>query len=121
MSRCDKTNEIFHKYVFKSVRNRVLQQLMILFYVYMYNQKSEGWKILATRYRKEVPGDTKRVHNLISRLEYLKPEDVMQVIGCSKRTAIEYIQALHFIASVRAAGMDETLANFGANAHKLIE
>jgi hypothetical protein len=88
------TNETAHKYMFKSVRNQVLQKLMVIWYIWFYGSKSGGGAELYKRYLETYKSQPP---NIGAVLECLKPEDVMETIGCKRRTAAEYIQALHFI------------------------
>lgn len=83
--------KFIHKHVFRSVRNKVLQKLLLLAFQLKWS-KTELYKRAAKRLVKE-----KSLLNLSNIAYELKPEDVMGIIGCSKRTAIEYIDALRYL------------------------
>jgi hypothetical protein len=87
-------NEMAHKYMFKSVRNQVLQKLMVIWFVWFYNSNSEGGAELIKRYEDTYKTEPESIGALA---KCLKPEDVMETINCNRRTAIEYIQVLRFI------------------------
>lgn len=91
----EESNEEFHKYAFKSVRNKSLQKLMLVWYVFMYNSKSDAPKELMKRYREK--NQSEEPQSLGDIISMLKPEDVMRVLHCNRRTAIQYIQVLRFI------------------------
>jgi len=83
-----KVEEYIHKHVFHSVRNRVLQKLLLL-YFNLWGFETE----LHEKVEKRL-ADKKLVHDKASFAYEITPEEVSEVIGCSRRTAIEYVDAL---------------------------
>ncbi len=93
-------NEIFHEEVIRSVRNKVLQKFLYLFFVgwgdpSMPTNNRPLFRVLIKRCLKKgiSPSDPENIANM------LKPIDVMIQLGCSKRTAYEYISAFRFLVS----------------------
>jgi len=83
--------KFIHKHVFRSVRNKVLQKLLLLAFQLKWSE-TELYKKAAKRL-----AEKKLLLNLSNVTYELEPEDVMGIIGCSKRTAIEYIDALRYL------------------------
>ena len=82
----------FKKAVIRSVRQATLQRLLLLWYALFIEKDS--W------IRRKVEERLTEKGLLIDRenIAYeLKPEDVMQFLNCSKRTAIDYIQTLQIL------------------------
>ena len=83
--------KFIHKHVFRSVRNKVLQKLLLLAFQLKWS-KTGLYKTAAKRLV------SKKLPLNLSNIAYeLEPEDVMGIIGCSKRTAIEYVDALRYL------------------------
>jgi hypothetical protein len=103
----DEANEILHKHLFKSVRNKVLQKLLLVNFMCLECKSSPIYRELWERYKNknrtnENPLAWKNINNNLypsDLLEVLKPEDVMKVIGCNRRTATEYKDTLDSIHS----------------------
>lgn len=75
-----------HKAFFHSIRNKVLQKAVLIYYNFFYETKSENGKKIAKRIaEKGLPWKKCNVAAV------LIPEDITQVLGCSERTAKEYI------------------------------
>mgnify|MGYP001065651556 CR=1 FL=1 len=83
--------KFIHKHVFGSVRNKVLQKLLLLAFQ-LKRSETELYKGAAKRLVEK-----KLLLNLASIAYELEPEDIMGIIGCSERTAIEYIDALRYL------------------------
>jgi hypothetical protein len=103
----EEANEILHKHLFKSVRNKVLQKLLLVNFVCLECKSSPIYKELWERYEHKNRTNEnllawKNISNNLypsDLLAVLKPEDVMKVIGCNRRTAAEYKDALDSIHS----------------------
>jgi hypothetical protein len=85
----EKTNEFFNK-LSRSIRNKVLQKLVLIYWNLWWREKNELHQTVEKRLN-GLP------HDGVNFAYCLKPEDVMPIIGCSRRTAIEYIDALKIL------------------------
>jgi len=95
MSHKITNNERFNKYVLRSVRSKVLQKLLIVCWYFLRDWRTNpNAEKLWERGRSKNPNLRFIPSNIIAQL---KPEDIMDLIQVSKRTAIEYIQALRTI------------------------
>ena len=83
------TNELTHKYLFKSIRSKVLQRLVLLAYNATHSRELTLCRDIQKRLTEK--GYVWNYSNVASELT---PEDVMTVIPCKERTAKEYIDAL---------------------------
>jgi hypothetical protein len=106
-------NEAFNKgyrtIAFGSVRNRILQKLLLVDHMiknssWIRNELIERYKD-HNRYEPELLirkfGYSGIEQNLepCELMHYLSPADIMKILGCSRRTAIEYKDALDHIHS----------------------
>jgi hypothetical protein len=96
-----KQDEAMNDLVFGSVRSRVLQKLLVLWFVFCVNRGAEDnpqpvYREVVSRYKEKHKDD--EIKFPVTRVEVLyelKPDDIRKVIGsCSDRTAAEYIDAL---------------------------
>lgn len=88
-----KFEEPIHKFL-GSIRSKVLQKLVLLWFLVVSGYASPLYQELETRVvAKGLPACAS------NRLYSLTPGDVMPLIGCSRRTAIEYIQALRTLCA----------------------
>lgn len=89
----DETAEsVIHKTVFHSIRNKVLQKLVLIWFNAFYSREMELNKRLSKRLAEQgLP------HSKENLAFALTPEDIMEIIHCSKRTAIEYRDALRWL------------------------
>lgn len=82
----------FKEAIIRSVRQATLQKLLWLYYLLFISKDS--W--LRRRVEKRLLDKGLKICR--ENIAYgLKPEDVMEAIGCSKRTAIDYIQTIQII------------------------
>ena len=102
-------NKEYHTFVFGSVRNRILQKLLLVDYMI----KNSSWirKELIERYKDHNRYDPELLvrkfgysgieENLepYELMHYLGPVDIMKILGCSRRTAVQYKDALDHIHS----------------------
>jgi hypothetical protein len=91
----DPVNEITHEMVFGSIRSQVLQKLMFVNFM-MCEYRSPLHHEL-TKIRNECETRHARSAEETDGKElvyYLKPEHVMKLIGCSRRTAVEYVEVI---------------------------
>jgi hypothetical protein len=78
--------EFIHKIFFHSIRNKVLQKSVLVYYNFFYETEGENGKRLKERLsQRRLPWNKGNV------AYSLLPEDIMQVLSCSERTAKEYI------------------------------
>lgn len=84
--------KFIHKHYFRSIRNKVLQKLVLLFCNFWLSREQPLYQEITKRLNEQ--GLSNDLCNIVYEL---KPEDVMPIIGCSKRTAVEYIQALRVL------------------------
>lgn len=92
--------EYFHKSVFKSIRCKTFQKLLLIWFLLL-DPKEMGYGTLCDRLRMRAKEDNPKTI-LTRSLElafHLKPEDIMEVLNCSKRTAIDYIQTVQYLVS----------------------
>lgn len=88
------TEEFIHKHVFRSIRTKSLQKLVLIWHNLNYSRNCPLRQEIVKRLReKELPSCLENI------VWELKPKDVMQVIPCSKRTALDYIYALRYLRS----------------------
>lgn len=85
------TSEKFNKEILGSIRNKVLQKLLIVYNYYFMKPQQPEIDAIMERARKKNPN---YVYSKINLVYALKPKDVMPIIRVSERTAYEYIQAL---------------------------
>ena len=86
--------EIWHKTFTKSIRNRVLQKLVLLWYNLWLYQDSELRQTIERRLMEKGLNPRLKANYVYE----VKPEEVMKILNCSKRTAVEYIDALKIIS-----------------------
>jgi hypothetical protein len=101
-------NKEYHTFVSGSVRNKVLQKLLLVDYMI---KNSSIRKELVERYKdhnRDNPellvrkfGYSGIEENLepCELMDYLGPADIMKILGCNRRTAAEYKDALDYIHS----------------------
>ena len=86
------------KTIFKSIRSKVLRNLVFLYMVLILDYPHSKIAMNAFRRAKK-----KEPHLRLDKgnvLFSLKPEDIMPIIEVSRRTAIEYIQALRLLCGL---------------------
>lgn len=102
-------NKEYHTFVFGSVTNKVLQKLLLVNYMI----KNPSWihKELVERYKEHNRDNPELLvrkfgySGIEDNLEpcelipYLGPADIMKILGCNRRTAAEYKDALDSIHS----------------------
>lgn len=87
---CEDGEEAFlDRFVFKSVRSKVLQKLLLIWYNLFYSERNQMQERIYKRLKEQ-----KLPRDRVNIVWELKPKDVMDVIGCSSRTAKEYIDAM---------------------------
>jgi hypothetical protein len=74
--------------MFVSIRSKVLQKLVLLWRNFFWSYPDEIKKRLAEKHLRIDRGNVAYA---------LEPKDIIEVIGCSERTAKEYIQALRIL------------------------
>ena len=88
-----KVAEFFNKHALHSIRNKVLQRLVLVWMnAWTMSSGSSLYQALDQR--------LKARHLIFDKCNFaylLSPEDVMSLLHCSKRTAREYIDALRFL------------------------
>jgi hypothetical protein len=99
LSLTDKlVEEYIHKHVFKSIRSKSLQKLLLVWFLLL-DPKDMGHGDLCDLLRKRAKGDDHKpfLRRSLDLASYLKSEDVMIILNCSKRTAIDYIQTIQYL------------------------
>jgi len=98
--------EYFNKEYLKSIRSQVLQKLVFLLFLLNFPDsflRKEIEQRLVEEYRKRLK-ENKNVRPLRPTFDnlvyFLRIEDVCEILGCSERTAREYLDALYAIVSV---------------------
>jgi hypothetical protein len=86
----------FKTQVFPSIRSKTLMKLLLLTFVFI-NQDSEMAQKILARQRRETGQKHLWARYAINFAWSLRPQDVMPVIHCSQRTAIDYIEALRLL------------------------
>ena len=80
-----------HKFVFRSVRNKVLQKLLLINYNLFYETQNPILERINKRLHEQ------HILSNKSNISWeLKPEDITDIIGCSQRTAKEYISVFQY-------------------------
>lgn len=79
-----KTKRYLDKFFFRSIRSKVLQKMVLLYYNFFYQKDKEVAKRLS---EVGLPWNKENV------AWELKTDDIIRIIGCSERTAKEYIDA----------------------------
>jgi hypothetical protein len=87
---------ILRKRLYGSVRNKVLQKLLLLKFLLIvgipgYEEALRGPMERRLKEKGLPVNDSNLVYDL-------KPEDIMPLIGVSRRTALEYLQALRWLS-----------------------
>ena len=92
--------EHIHKRVFKSIRSKSLQKLLLVWFLLL-DPKDMGHGDLCDLLRKRAKEDGHKpfLRRSLDLASYLKPEDIMIILNCSKRTAIDYIQTIQFLVT----------------------
>ena len=101
LSLTDKQMEdYFHKRVFKSIRCKTFQKLLLIWFLLL-DPKEMGYGTLCDRLRRRAKeNNPKTIFTRSLDLAYhLQPEDIMEILNCSKRTAIDYIQTVQYLVS----------------------
>jgi hypothetical protein len=84
-------------FITKGIRTLTLQKLILLLHILLYDYNSEVPRAILERARKKQPWlSTCRVNILSS----VKPKDIMQILGCSRRVAVDYMKTLRMIANL---------------------
>jgi hypothetical protein len=85
-------NRLWHETFTRSVRSKVLQKLILLWFNLWIDQESELHQLV----KKRILG---RGLPLVrgNFIYEVKPEEAMEILGCSKRTAIEYLNTLRIL------------------------
>jgi len=84
---------LWHKTFTKSIRSKVLQKLVLLWYNLWIDGSSELHQAVKQRLIKNNLNPKFKVNYAYE----VKPKEVMKLLNCSRRTAIEYIEALRII------------------------
>ena len=101
LSLTDKlVEEYIHKRIFKSIRSKSLQKLLLVWFLLL-DPKHRGHGDLCEMLRKRAKEDDHKpfLRRSLDLASYLKPEDVMIILNCSKRTAIDYIQTIQYLVT----------------------
>jgi hypothetical protein len=88
-------NVEFNKLILGSVRSKVLQKLLIVWYNVFYNMKNSAVTLNAFKRAKEK--NPNLIFDMGNVAYSLRPEDIMDMIHVSRRTAMEYIQVFRQI------------------------
>jgi len=95
MSHKITSDEEFNKVILGCIRSKVLQKLLIVYWDVLYDiNRSPIAKKAFERLKKKEPYVA---FNRVSVAYALQPEDIMDIIKVSRRTAWEYIKALREI------------------------
>jgi hypothetical protein len=87
-------NPRFKAKILRSIRTKTLGKLVVLYWHFLSDWNCQASRNVIQRERKKNP--CLRLDR--SNVAYaLKPQDVMPVLHCSRRTAIDYIQALRWL------------------------
>ena len=94
-SASDTVDHLQHTMVFGSVRSQTLQKLMFINFMVV-EPRSPLHQELAKIHNECNLSRAKRSEDLEAKdlVYYLKPEHVMNLIGCNKRTAVEYVEVI---------------------------
>ena len=99
LSLTDKqVEEYIHKRVFKSIRSKSLQKLLLVWFLLL-DPKHMGHGDLCDLLGKRAEEDDHKpfLRRSLDLASYLRSEDVMMILNCSKRTAIDYIQTIQYL------------------------
>jgi hypothetical protein len=91
--------QIYNQWVFGSARSRVLQRLLYLWLLIVSKDMplSQELRKRAQETQKKVGYSYKDSYPYQTLIDELKPEDVCKVLGCSRRTAYEFMHTLEAI------------------------
>lgn len=91
----DAVNELQHTMSFGSVRSQVLQKLMFINFMLCEYRSPLHYELAKIHNECELSRAREPEHLEAKQLVcYLKPEHVMKLIGCNKRTAVEYVEVI---------------------------
>jgi hypothetical protein len=99
-STTDSVNTLQHTMVFGSVRSGVLQKLMFINFMICEYRSPLHYEL--TKIYNDCNLSASAPERLDSKelVHYLKPEHVMKLIGCNRRTAVEYIEVIQSFYSI---------------------
>jgi len=101
LSLTDKqAEEHIHKRVFKSIRSKSLQKLLLVWFLLL-DPQHMGHGDLCDLLRERAKKDDHKpfLQRSLDLASYLQPEDVMIILNCSKRTAIDYLQTIQYLVT----------------------
>jgi hypothetical protein len=87
-------NPEFKTKVLKSIRTKTLGKLVLLYWHFLYDRNCEASRKILERERRRQPYLRFDKSNIVYEL---RPEDIIPVLHCSRRTAVDYIQALRWL------------------------